>query len=86
MVSIVIPAHNEEWVVKRLLRQLAPSAETADLDIIVVANGCTDNTAKVAKTFEPAVRVLSIPVASKREALAAGQSRGQDLPATVRRR
>jgi hypothetical protein len=80
MVSIVIPAHNEEWVIKRLLGQLAPAAETADLDVIVVANGCTDNTVKVAKTFEPAVRVLSIPVASKREALAAGNRVARTFP------
>jgi hypothetical protein len=80
MTSIVIPAHNEELVLKRLLGQLVPSMEAVDLDIIVVANGCTDNTAKVAKSFEPAVRVLSIPVASKREALAAGNRAAKTFP------
>jgi hypothetical protein len=80
MVSIVIPAHNEERILKRLLAQLASSTEALGLDIIVVANGCTDNTAKVAKTFEPAVRVLSIPVASKREALAAGNRAARTFP------
>lgn len=80
MASIVIPAHNEEWALKRLLGQLTYSTEALDLDIIVVANGCTDNTAKVAKTFEPAVRVLSIPVASKREALAAGNRAARTFP------
>ena len=80
MLSIVIPAHNEEEVIERLLGQLAPATEASDLDIIVVANGCTDNTAKVARTFEPAVRVLSIPVASKREALAAGNRAASSFP------
>ncbi len=60
--------------------QLVPSAEACDLDIIVVANGCTDNTVKVAKTFGPVVRVLSIPVASKREALAAGNRAARGFP------
>lgn len=80
MLSIVIPAHNEEEVIERLLGQLAPATEASDLDIIVVANGCTDNTAEVARTFEPAVRVLSIPVASKREALAAGNRAASSFP------
>jgi hypothetical protein len=80
MVSIVIPAHNEEQVLERLLGQLVPSTVACDLDIIVVANGCTDNTAKVAQSFEPAVRVLSIPVASKREALGAGNRAARGFP------
>lgn len=80
MASVVIPAHNEERVIKRLLDRLVPSVESCDLEIIVVANGCTDNTVKVAKTFEPVVRVLSIPVASKREALAAGNRAARSFP------
>jgi hypothetical protein len=80
MVSILIPAHNEEWVLGRLLGQLAPTEEACDLEIIVVANGCTDNTAKVAESFGPAVCVLSIPVASKREALAVGNRAATSFP------
>lgn len=80
MVSIVIPAHNEERVLGRLLGQLVPSAGTAELDIVVVANGCTDNTVKVAESFGHQVRVISIPVASKREALAAGNRAARGFP------
>jgi hypothetical protein len=50
------------------------------LDIIVVANGCTDDTAEVAGSFGPPVRVLSIPVASKRDALLAGDQAARDFP------
>ena len=50
------------------------------MDIIVVANGCTDDTAEVAASFGPRVRVLSIPVASKRAALVAGDRAATDLP------
>jgi hypothetical protein len=80
MVSIVIPAHNEEQVLGRLLGQLVPSTKACDFDIIVVPNGCTDNTAEVASSFEPAVRVLPIPVASKREALAVGNRAARGFP------
>lgn len=72
MVSVVIPAHNEAQVVGRLIGQLLLSAGPDEYDIVIVANGCTDNTAEVAASFGPSVRVVSIPVASKREALAAG--------------
>jgi hypothetical protein len=51
-----------------------------ELDVIVVANGCTDDTAEVAGSFGPPVRVLSIPVASKREALRTGDEAAKDFP------
>jgi hypothetical protein len=49
-------------------------------DVIVVANGCTDDTAEVAASFGSAVRVLSIPVASKRAALVAGDRAANSFP------
>jgi len=55
-------------------------ARPGELDIIVVANGCSDDTAEVAASFGPPVRVLSIPVASKREALLAGDKAATDFP------
>lgn len=80
MASIVIPAHNEERVLGRLLGQLVPTTHAAEFDIIVVANGCTDRTAEIAASFGPAVRVISIPVASKTEAFAAGNSAAKSFP------
>jgi Glycosyl transferase family 2 len=77
--TVVIPAHNEGRVIGRLLAQLVRGAPPG-LDVIVVANGCTDNTAEVAASFGPGVRVLSIPVASKRAALAAGDEAARDFP------
>jgi Glycosyl transferase family 2 len=78
--SIVIPAHNEGKVIGRLLRPLVPAAMAGELDVIVVANGCTDDTAEVAASFGPCVRVLSIPVASKHDALAAGDRAAVSFP------
>jgi hypothetical protein len=78
--SIIIPAHNESRVIGRLLAQLvAPRGET-DFDIVVVANGCTDNTAEIAASFGPAVRVLSLSRASKPAALAAGNRAAAGFP------
>ncbi len=78
--TIVVPAHNEARVIGRLLSQLLAEAQPGEFDIVVVANGCTDDTAKVAASFGPAVRVISIPVASKSKALAAGNQAVDGFP------
>lgn len=80
MVSVVIPAHNEAQVVGRLIGQLLLPAGPDEYDIVIVANGCTDNTAEVAASFGRPIRVVSIPVASKREALAVGNSMAKGFP------
>ena len=53
MLSIIVPAHDEAPVIGRLLGQLVSSAGEGRLDILVVANGCTDNTAEIAASFGP---------------------------------
>ena len=46
----IIPAHNEETVVANLIESLKKQTYNKDLyDIYVIADNCTDNTAKVAK-------------------------------------
>jgi hypothetical protein len=80
VITVIVPAHNEAQVLGRLLGALASSSRPGELDVIVVANGCTDDTAKVAASFGPPVRVLSVPVPSKREALAAGDRAAKDFP------
>lgn len=80
VVSVVVPAHNEAPVIGRLLKQLAASAGPDELEVLVIANGCTDDTAKTAASFGPTVRVLRIPSASKREALAVGNREARGFP------
>jgi hypothetical protein len=80
MTTVVVPAHNEGQVIGRLLGQLVSAPAADDLKVIVVANGCTDDTAEVAASFGPSVRVLSIPVASKHEALVAADHASKDFP------
>jgi glycosyltransferase involved in cell wall biosynthesis len=80
VVAVIIPAHNEARVIGRLLTQLVSAASPAELDVVVVANGCTDDTAEIAGAYGPPVRVLSIPVASKRQALLAGDRAVSGFP------
>ncbi len=70
--TIVIPAHDEAAVVGRLLREL--TARPSDHDIVVVCNGCTDDTADVARRVTPGVRVLELEEPSKHAALRAGDA------------
>jgi hypothetical protein len=77
--SVVIPAHNEETVIARCLGPLAPLAEDGSIQIVVVCNGCTDGTARVAGSF-PGVRVVELPVGSKPAALRAGDRAVGALP------
>ena len=47
--SIVVPAHDEEAVIGRLLDSLAEGLDGARLDVVVACNGCTDRTADIAR-------------------------------------
>ena len=78
--TVIVPAHNEARVIGRLLEQLVAAARLRDLKVVVVANGCTDDTAKVAASFGPPVRVMSIPEPSKLEALRVGDQAADDFP------
>ncbi len=52
-VSVVVPAYNEELTIARCLRSLIEQSLPADqFEIILVDNNCTDNTVKIAQTFE----------------------------------
>jgi glycosyltransferase involved in cell wall biosynthesis len=80
VLTVIIPAHNEAGVIGRLLGQLVSGAQSGELDVIVVANGCTDDTAEVAAASGQMVRVISIPLPSKREALTTGNRAARDFP------
>ncbi len=69
--SVVIPAHNEANVIGRTLQAIAKPAQLGTLEVIVVCNGCSDDTAAVAAGF-PGVRVLNREEPSKTQALNAG--------------
>lgn len=62
-VSIIIPTHNRRASVERALRALAAqSCSLSPIEVIVVADGCTDSTLEISRTDWPfAVRVLDQP-------------------------
>ena len=79
MFSIVIPAHNESSVIERCLNLLTENLEPNLAEIIVVCNGCTDDTAEKASKFK-GVTVIDIATASKVVALNAGDQAAQYYP------
>jgi glycosyltransferase involved in cell wall biosynthesis len=80
MISIIIPAHNEGAVIARTLGTILEGAAPGELDIVVVCNGCSDDTAAQADRFAPAVRVLETEVAGKPHALNLGDQAAQAFP------
>jgi hypothetical protein len=74
---VVIPAHDEAAGIGRLLSALlvTPGGVEPPAEIVVVANGCTDDTADRAREFGPAVTVLETSRASKAFALELGDAR-----------
>ncbi|WP_193511253.1 glycosyltransferase [Streptomyces griseoloalbus] len=80
MTSIVIPAHNEARVIGRLLDSLLADSAEDETDIVVVCNGCTDDTARTAAERGPRIRVVEIPVPSKHAALRAGDDHALGFP------
>ncbi|MFB8392791.1 glycosyltransferase [Streptomyces yangpuensis] len=80
MTSIVIPAHNEGRVIGRLLDALLADTSSSGPDIVVVCNGCTDDTARVAGARGDRVRVVEIPTPSKHTALRVGDEHARGFP------
>jgi glycosyltransferase involved in cell wall biosynthesis len=78
VVSIVIPAHNEERVIGRLLDQILRDAQPGELEIVVVANGCTDGT--VAAATRDGVHVVDLAEPSKHQALVTGDQTATGYP------
>ena len=71
--SIIIPAHNEAAVVGRTLNSILANPLDRPVQIIVVANGCTDQTAQVVRAFgADKVELVETPVGSKVHALNLG--------------
>lgn len=70
--TIIMPAYNEENCVGSTLNSLMKDMVPGEFDIVVVCNGCHDNTANIAKEAAEHVRVFETNVASKSNALNIG--------------
>ncbi|MEO0392729.1 MAG: glycosyltransferase family 2 protein [Pseudomonadota bacterium] len=73
-ITILIPAHNEARVIGDTLARLHdPGGERPDdMRIIVIANGCDDDTVSIVTRDWPQVSVVDLPEPSKVKALKAG--------------
>lgn len=80
MISVVIPAHNEQGRIGRCLEALLAGSKPDELEIVVVANGCSDGTAEEARGFGPPVLVLESAIPSKVAALNTGDEHATAFP------
>lgn len=78
--SVIIPAHNEAEVIGRCLDALFAGIEPAELEVIVVCNGCADETAALARSSGHPVRVIELQTASKVSALREGDMAARTFP------
>ena len=78
--SVVIPAHNEAKVIERCLGALLDGAAAGEPEIIVVCNGCTDDTAERARRFDARIKVIELARGSKPLALNTGNRAAHALP------
>lgn len=78
--SVIVPAHNEASVVRRLLDGLLSGAEPNEFEVVVVANGCTDETAALARSVAPTITVVETPDAGKFRALRLGDLAAAAFP------
>lgn len=79
-VSVIVPAYNEQASIEDCLRMLLQGAEPGELDVVVVCNGCTDDTASLARSIGDPVRVIETPVPSKTRAMNLGDQAAKTYP------
>lgn len=77
-VSVVVPAHDEARTIGATLEALRLAAHREVPDVVVVANGCTDDTAAVARAA--GARVVELTTPSKAAALRAGDEAAATFP------
>lgn len=77
--SVVVPAHNEAKGLSENLTALLDGIPYGAVEVVVVCNGCTDDTAAVARKV-PGVRVLEIAEASKARAVEVGNTAATTYP------
>ncbi|HWQ93336.1 MAG TPA: glycosyltransferase [Clostridia bacterium] len=77
-ISVVIPAHNEEAYIAQTLESLRRQ-NYGWMEVVVVANGCTDNTAEAAQRLCDRLIVLSQKSLGVSRNLGARMARGEIL-------
>lgn len=77
--SVIVAAHNEASGIASTLASLLADAAEGEFDVVVSCNGCTDDTAEIARGV-PGVRVVELADASKPAALRAGDAATSAFP------
>lgn len=79
--TVIIPAHNEGQVIARCLDCVLDGAPRDNPpEIIVAANGCSDDTVALAKAHAPMAKVLDLPAGSKVIAMNAANAIAEHAP------
>lgn len=80
MISVIVPAHNEETVIAGCLSAILTGVRPGEIEVIVACNGCTDRTVQIVRSFGESVQCVDIESASKVAALNAGDARAVGFP------
>lgn len=80
MTSIIIPAHNEEDAIEKCLRPLIDYVDNKKVEVVVVCNGCTDQTAKIVSELSKNFICIETDKASKTSALNVGDQLASSFP------
>lgn len=78
MISVIIPAYNEEKYLERTLRSLREQT-IGSIEVVVVANGCTDSTVAIARRFADRIFAVDRPNVALARNIGAQHARGSLL-------
>ena len=78
--TIIMPAHNEEAIIRNTLQELCRAQRAAEFQVIVVCNGCTDKTEQIVLNEFPTVHCASLKQASKALAIRFAESLNPGFP------
>ncbi|WP_226666428.1 hypothetical protein [Microbulbifer aggregans] len=78
--AVIIPAHNEESIIYRLLQAIYSGVVDGLYSVTVACNGCSDNTVSIVRDSFPLVHCLDIERAGKTCALNEAEATGLGFP------
>jgi glycosyltransferase involved in cell wall biosynthesis len=81
MISVIVPTHNRRVLLEKKLRVL--ETQTQPFEVIVIADGCTDDTLKFLQTYKPSYSLRFLETPGKGAAFArntgAREAKGEHL-------
>ncbi|BBO81303.1 hypothetical protein DSCO28_18690 [Desulfosarcina ovata subsp. sediminis] len=80
MISIIIPAHNEANVIRNAVTEYLPGIDTGEIEVIIVCNGCSDNTKDIVTSLSKEIKCIETAFPSKTNALNLGDAEAIGFP------